>query len=226
MSHLHISDGVLPWWLCVGGYVATLAIVLLALFRLKNQRRLLPAVAVMAAVALVAMNIPLGLPVHINLAALAGIILGPLHGFLAMFIVNLLTTLVGHGGVTVLGINSLLVGSEALVAGLLFKALGGAKRLLPNAALAVLVALLVSTLLVVATAGVAGGELEAMVAHEHDQDVSEPAHEHESGFLKTFTALIAPLVAVWLAAELAVSLLVVGYVNKVKGGWFARGEGV
>ncbi|MDD4658563.1 MAG: energy-coupling factor ABC transporter permease [Eubacteriales bacterium] len=222
MSHLHISDGVLPWWLWVGGYVAALAIVLVALFRLQGQRRLLPAVAVMAAVGLVAMNIPLGLPVHINLAALAGIILGPLHGFLAMFIVNLLTTLVGHGGVTVLGINSLLVGSEALVAGLLFKGFGSAKRLLPNAALAILVALLVSTLLVVATAGVAGGELEAMVAHEHGHDVPEPAHDHES-FLKTFVTLIAPLVAVWLAAELAVSLLVVGYVNKVRGGWFARG---
>ncbi|HCX78730.1 MAG TPA: hypothetical protein DG577_04900, partial [Firmicutes bacterium] len=49
MSHLHISDGVLPWWLWVGGYVATLAIVLLALGRLRGQRRLLPAVAVMAA---------------------------------------------------------------------------------------------------------------------------------------------------------------------------------
>lgn len=227
MSHLHISDGVLPWWLWVGGYVATLLIVLLALGRLRGQRRLLPAVAVMAAVAIVAMNIPLGLQVHINLAALAGIILGPLNGFLAIFIVNLLTSLIGHGGVTVLGINSLLVGSEALVAGQLFKGLGGAKTLLPNAALSVLVALLVSTLLVVATAGLAGGELEDWVAHEHTHNLPVGVgHDHESGFLKTFVTIIAPLVAVWMAAELAVSLLVAGYVNKVKGGWFDRGDGV
>lgn len=223
MSHLHISDGVLPWWLWVGGYVASLAIVLLALYRLQKQRRMLPAVAVMAAVGLAVMNIPLGLPVHINLAALAGIILGPFNGFIAMFIVNLFSALVGHGGITVLGINSLLVGSEALVAGLLFNGLGGAKRLLPNATLAVLVALLISTLLVVVTAGIAGEELEAMVAHEHDHELPETVHDHDSGFLKTFIALMAPLVGVWLAAELAVSLLVVGYVNKVRGGWFARG---
>ncbi|MDD2283387.1 MAG: energy-coupling factor ABC transporter permease [Eubacteriales bacterium] len=224
MSHLHISDGVLPWWLWIGGFVAALAIVLLALFRLQARRRQLPAVAVMAAVALAAMNIPLGLPVHINLAALAGIVLGPLNGFLAMFIVNLINALIGHGAMTVLGINSLLVGSEALVAGLLFKGLGGAKRLLPNSALSVLVALLVSTLLVVAVVGAAGQELEALVAHGHTHDLPVGAeHDHESGFLKTFVTILAPLMAVWMAAELTVSLLVTAYVNKVKGGWFARG---
>jgi len=41
--------------------------------------------------------------------------------------------------------------------------------------------------------------------------------------LESFVKLIAPLVAVWVAVELALTLLVVGYVNKVKGGWFARG---
>jgi cobalt/nickel transport system permease protein len=176
---------------------------------------------VMAAVSLVAMNIPLGLPLHLNLAALAGIILGPVLGFLAVFIVNLFNALVSHGGLTMLGINALLVGSEALVAGGLFLLLGGARRLLINSSISVLVALLVSTLLVVTVAGLAGVELEALAAHHHD----EPVHAHEGGgeFLDTFLKIIAPLVAVWMVVELALTLLVVGYVNKVKGGWFARG---
>ncbi len=223
MSHMHMSDGVLPWWLWVGGLVCSLLLTLWALARLRNQRRLLPGVAIMAAVGLAAMNIPLGLPIHVNLAALAGIILGPLNGFLAMLIVNIFTALLGHGGLTVLGINSLLVGSEALVAGLLFYGLGGARRLLPNVAVAVLVALMVSSLLVVAVAGVAGVELGTLSAHEHQDDVDNG--KHESNFLKTFIIFFAPLVAVWVAVELTVSMLVAGYINKVRGGWFLRGDG-
>ncbi len=223
MSHMHMSDGVLPWWLWVGGLVCSLLLTLWALARLRNQRRLLPGVAIMAAVGLAAMNIPLGLPIHVNLAALAGIILGPLNGFLAMLIVNIFTALLGHGGLTVLGINSLLVGSEALVAGLLFYGLGGARRLLPNVAVAVLVALMVSSLLVVAVAGVAGVELGTLSAHEHEDDVDNG--KHESNFLKTFIIFFAPLVAVWVAVELTVSMLVAGYINKVRGGWFLRGDG-
>jgi cobalt/nickel transport system permease protein len=220
---MHMSDGVLPWWLWVGGLVCSLLLTLWALARLRNQRRLLPGVAIMAAVGLAAMNIPLGLPIHVNLAALAGIILGPLNGFLAMLIVNIFTALLGHGGLTVLGINSLLVGSEALVAGLLFYGLGGARRLLPNVAVAVLVALMVSSLLVVAVAGVAGVELGTLSAHEHEDDVDNG--KHESNFLKTFIIFFAPLVAVWVAVELTVSMLVAGYINKVRGGWFLRGDG-
>ena len=217
MSHLHIGDGFLPWWLWIGGLVVALALVLLASLRLKNQRHLVPSVAVVAAVALVAMNIALGLPVHVNLAALAGIILGPLNGFLAMFIVNLFNALIGHGGLTVLGINSLLVGSEALVAGALFLLLGRAKRLLPNVAISVTVALLVSTLLVVVVAGIAGGGLEAMAGQEQESG--------DSGFLKTFGALMGLPMAVWLVAELGLSLLAVSYVQKVKGDWFSRSKG-
>lgn len=220
MSHLHLPDGVLPWWFWLGGLVVTAALVLLALKRLEAQRRLLPTVAVMAAVSLVAMNIPLGLPLHMNLSALAGIILGPILGFLAVFIVNLFNALISHGGLTMLGINALLVGSEALVAGGLFILLGGGRRLLVNAGLAVLAALLISTLLVVAVAGIAGLELAALADHDHHQ-AHAPGEDH--GFLRTFMLLVAPLAAMWVAVELPLTLLVVAYVNKVKGGWFARG---
>jgi len=227
MSHLHLPDGVLPWWVWLGGLVVSVGLVLVGLKKLEKERRLLPAVAVMAAVTLVATNIPLGLPLHMNLSALAGIILGPVLGFLALFLVNLFNSLVSHGGLTVLGINSLLVGSEALIAGGLFILLGGGRRLLANSAVSVVAALLVSTLLMVAVAGLAGVELEALADHNHDH---VHGHDHvpvdsqrEHGFLESFVKLIAPLVAVWVAVELALTLLVVGYVNKVKGGWFARG---
>lgn len=220
MSHLHLPDGILPWWLWAGGLAITIGLLLPALRKLETRRRMLPAVAVMAAVALVAMNIPLGLPLHLNLAALAGIVLGPIFGFLAVFVVNLFNMLVSHGGVTMLGINTILVGSEALIAGGLFGVLGGAKRLALNSALSVLAALLVSTLLVVGVAGVAGVELEALAGHDHSRHPDGEAVE--SGFMATFLKIIAPLAAVWMVLELTLTLLVVGYINKVKGGWFAR----
>jgi cobalt/nickel transport system permease protein len=229
MSHLHIPDGVLPVWFWVAGLVVTLGIVLFSLKKLEEKRRMVPAVAVMAAVVLVALNIPLGLPLHLNLAALAGIILGPLFGFLAVFIVNLFSALIAHGGLTVLGVNTLLVGSEALIAGSLFLMLGGAKKLLTNSAVAVVVALLISTLLVVGAAGIAGMELEAMVEdrhhddHGHDESAIIDDHDQGHGFFETFIKIIAPLVALWMAIELGLTVLVVKYVNKVKGGWFARG---
>lgn len=219
MSHLHLPDGTLPWWLWLSALAVMLVLVLCFLVRLQERRRLLPAVAVLAAVSLVAMNIPLGLPIHMNLAALAGIVLGPGLGFLAVFIVNLFNALVGHGGITMLGVNCLLVGSEALAAGLVFLALGGARRLLANSALAVIAALLISTLLTVGVAGIAGGDLEALVHADHGHE----AAGNGGHFLATFLKIIAPLAAIWIALELTVSLLVVGYVNKVRGGWF-RGD--
>lgn len=220
MSHLHLPDGVLPWWLWLGALATTLVAVLAALKRLEGRRRMLPAVAVMAAASLAAANIPLGLPLHVNLAALAGIVLGPALGFLAVFVANVFNTLIGHGGLTVLGVNALLVGSEALAAGGLFRLLGGSRRLLLNTCLSVLAALLLSLALAAAVAGAAGVELEALASHVHNGRHA-PAGAGE--FWATFVAIMAPLAAVWLAVELALTLLIVGYVRKVRGGWLERG---
>lgn len=221
MSHLHLADGMLPVWFWVLGLVVTIGLVLWGLKLLGADRRRLPMVAMMAAVALVAVNIPLpfGLPLHLNLAALAGIVLGPVLGFLSIFVVNLLSSLIAHGGITLLGVNTLLVGSEALVAGMVFSLLGGAKFLLRNVGVGVVAALLISTLLVVGVVAVAGMELESLVEHGHDEPVAGEPEGH--GFLETFLKIIAPLIAIWIALELGLSLLIVRFVRKVRGQWFS-----
>lgn len=223
MSHLHLADGMLPVWFWVLGLVVTMGLVLWGLKLLGADRRRLPMVAMMAAVALVAVNIPLpfGLPLHLNLAAMAGIVLGPVLGFLSIFVVNLLSSLFAHGGITLLGVNTLLVGSEALVAGMVFSLLGGAKFLLRNVGVGVVAALLISTLLVVGVVAVAGMELEALVEHGHGEPVAGEPHDHEHGFLETFLKIIAPLIAIWIALELGLSLLIVRFVRKVRGQWFS-----
>lgn len=221
MSHLHVSDGILPLWLWVGALIVALAIAGIGLYRLKSRHRMVPAVAVMAAVGLVAMNIPLGLPIHVNLSALSGIVLGPVNGFLAMFIVNLFNALIGHGGLTVIGVNSLLVGSEALIAGGIFYGLRKKKNILLIATVAIIIGLLTSSLLLMVTAEIAGQELVAIVAHGHDH--GNTLTPGQGSFLSTFGTLVALPMAVWFAVELTVSLLVISYVNKVRGSWFDQG---
>ena len=62
MSHIHISDGIIPpvWW--IPGYVICLAIVFSILRKtdLERIRQRVPTVAMMAAVMLVTMSVPLG----------------------------------------------------------------------------------------------------------------------------------------------------------------------
>lgn len=126
MSHLHIPDGVLPLWLVALGWLLVGAILLLVSRRLgKVERgRQLPLLGVMAAVMLVGMSTEI-VPIayHTNLSVLAGIVLGPALGFLAAMVVNLILALFGHGGITVVGLNTLVVGAEAALGYYLFRGL-------------------------------------------------------------------------------------------------------
>ncbi|MHB9002438.1 MAG: energy-coupling factor ABC transporter permease [Coriobacteriia bacterium] len=126
MSHIHIPDGVLPLWLWVGGWILTLVLVGAAgaIAQRTDARRKVPLLGVVSALMLVAMSseiVPIAY--HINLTVLAGVLLGPLLGIIAAFIVEIVLAMLGHGGVTVLGLNTLLVASEIVVGWALFRAL-------------------------------------------------------------------------------------------------------
>ncbi len=152
MSHLHIPDGVIPFvWLALG-FLLTAIILGIALWRANKDEAasLLPRLGVVAALMLVAMSIEIGvIGYHVNLAVLAGILLGPWLGFIAAFLVNLILALFGHGGITVVGINSLIIGSETMLGWALFRILR--RRLEPRwaAALTTVITLFVSTSLMI-----------------------------------------------------------------------------
>lgn len=124
MTHIHIPDGVLPLWLWAGGYVVALVVIALAIFftRRKDMRRLVPLLGIMSAVMMVAMSIEI-VPIayHINLSIMSGIILGPWASILAVFVVNLLLSLLAHGGITMVGLNSLVMSAEAVLGYFLFR---------------------------------------------------------------------------------------------------------
>ncbi len=126
MSHIHIPDGVLPVWLIAAGWVGAAVAVGLATRSLAGpeSRRQVPLLGVFAALMLVGMStefIPIGY--HVNLTVVTGIILGPALGVIAAFVVDLILALFGHGGITVVGLNTLIIGAECALGWLLFRAL-------------------------------------------------------------------------------------------------------
>lgn len=157
MSHIHIPDGVLPVWLVAAGWALAIVVVGLITWRLRGSEsgRQLPLLGVFAAVMLVGMSteiVPIGY--HMNLSVLAGIVLGPALGFLAAFVVNLILALFGHGGITVVGLNSLVIGTEAALGYYLFRtiwSLVNRRQASPTlaAGLATGIALILSSLLMI-----------------------------------------------------------------------------
>src|SRR5512139_2578257 len=144
MTHMHIPDGILPVWLWVSGFLVMAAVLWICLYRLRgmDRKKKIPLLGVLSAVMLVVMSIEL-LPIayHLNLSVVAGILLGPSLGFIAAFIVNLMLALMGHGGITVMGLNTLLLGAEAMLGHTLFYLISHRVPIFWRAAVATLFAL-------------------------------------------------------------------------------------
>ena len=120
MTHMHIPDGVLPVWLWVLGFLVMSLIMSFNLLRLRtmDMKKKIPLLGALSAAMLVGMSLPTEIILpgyHINLSVVTGILIGPALGFVAAFIANLILALMGHGGITVIGLNTLLLGSEAVL---------------------------------------------------------------------------------------------------------------
>jgi cobalt/nickel transport system permease protein len=163
MSHIHIPDGVLPWWLWVPGWVLALSLVFIAakVSERADVRRKVPLLGVVAALMLVAMSseiVPLAY--HINLTVVAGVLLGPSLGVIAAFIVVVMLAMIGHGGVTVAGLNTIMIGTEVVLGWALFRGFVrvlGRGRVRWAAGIATVLALAVTTTMLVGLVALAGG---------------------------------------------------------------------
>lgn len=127
---MHISDGVLPISVAVGGYAASAALAAWSARRTRSEE--LPKVAVVTAAFFVAslVHVPFGpTSVHLLIPGLAGALLGP-SSFLAIGIGLLLQSILFQfGGLTALGANALMMGVPALICGAVFQAFKGRTRL-------------------------------------------------------------------------------------------------
>lgn len=210
MSHIHIPDGVLPWWLWLSGWVAAAVLLTIAANRATRSgtRRAVPLIGAVSALVLVSMSseiVPIAY--HVNLTVIAGVLLGPWLGMIAAFIVVLVLALLGHGGVTVVGLNMLLISTEIALGWALVRGgtrLVGIRRIRPIAGIATVLTLALTTTMLVGVVAIAGtpatsretGALDAetlefrnpfsdgvfslglLGGHEHEESEEDGADEH------------------------------------------------
>jgi len=229
MTHLHIPDGVLPFWLWASGLALSAALIFIGARVASGPdfRRRLPILSMTSAFMIIAMSVPI-IPAiyHVQLAGLAGIILGPALGLIAVFIVNLLLALVGHGGITVVGLNTLILGSEMLATWALFRLLGKALTPGPAAGIAAFLAMVVGAgvmLGVIALASPQVGlthvrEVTSVGEHEHHAEVGSlhAAVPYANLSLARFAFLVIGLGSIGWALEGLVTGLVVRFAVRVK----------
>ena len=94
-----------------------------------RKRITLAAFCAAAAFAVFQVNIPIAGGVHISLTPLIGILAGPVLGILIVFVINILSAAIGHGGWGLIGANVLVNVSEVIVAYGIFR---GLKNILPD----------------------------------------------------------------------------------------------
>ncbi len=114
---MHISDGILSAPVLTAGFIGTVALAAYTLRQLDLDD--IPKVSVITSVFFVAslIHVPIGpSSVHLILGGLVGVVLG-MRAFPAIMLgIILQTILFGHGGVTVIGVNTMMLGGGGLVA--------------------------------------------------------------------------------------------------------------
>lgn len=123
---LHIPDGILPASACAGGYAITGVTTWLSLRRISNLGDAdlgIPRASVMAAVFFVASWVHIPVPpvsTHLVLNGLIGVVLGA-YAFPAILVgLFFQAVMFQHGGLTTLGVNAMIMGVPALMAGFAF----------------------------------------------------------------------------------------------------------
>ncbi|MDP2210521.1 MAG: energy-coupling factor ABC transporter permease [Candidatus Aquicultor sp.] len=222
MSHIHLPDGVIPvfWWII--GYLLTAAMLGLAISRTKSTeaRRKVPLLGIIAAVMLIGQSIPLGfIPFHLGLAVLAGIILGPWLGFMAAFISNMFLALIGHGGITVVGLNTVVVGSEVIIGYLLYNILRRVtvRPVLP-VVLATALTLIVTIAFMVGVVAIAQVNPVLVLTGEGAGAIRDSVvvDSPVAISLRRFVAIIVPIAAIGIAIEAFVTGLIVRFILGVR----------
>jgi len=214
MTHMHIPDGILPVGVWLLGLMIMAFAVGFSLYRLRgmDMMKKIPLLGAVSAVMLVAMSLEiLPLAYHINLSVVAGILLGPALGFLAAFIANLMLALMGHGGITVIGLNTLLLGSEAILGHTLFYVF---KKRIPvfwSAAIATVLTLIMTTLALIGIVAASHIDPE-LVSHGGEHGL----HQGGRVSVQTFAIMIVSLGSIGWIIEAAITGAVVKFIFQVK----------
>lgn len=248
MTHIHVPDGVLPVWLWSSGWLAALALLLVAdrASRRLEARRRLPLIGVVSALVIVAMSsevVPIAY--HMNLTVLAGALLGPSLSVVSAFVVQVVLAALGHGGVTNVGLNTLLTASEMLLGWALLQGgvrLLGTRRAALAAAAATVVTLAATTTMLVGLIAISGtlgateretGALDpdnlvfaspfgegvlhiGLFSGGEEHADEEDGHAHEALGLARFATVVYTLGSIGWMLEAFVTAAIVGYLARVR----------
>ncbi len=227
MSHLHIPDGVLPVWFWLTGYIIAAMAVALSLFmaRKLDLKKKVPLLGMMSAMMLVGMSLELApIAYHVNLSVITGILLGPWLAVVAAFIVNFILSLVGHGGVTTVGLNTIIIGFEGVMGYLLFSVFRKMAKPGVSAAAATVITLFMSTclmLLIVYLANInfslpSSGEIRDII-ETHPAKALGGLLKINTGFnFKFFAVAALGLGPIGWAIEALVTGVAVRFISRVK----------
>src|SRR5690349_11179686 len=120
MSHLHIPDGILPPVLWIAGLVLTaLVLAWSGPAAARGGPRLIAYQSALGGIMLAVMALPVPITAFdycMTLAGPVGVLLGPAPVFQVSFVVTLILALLGQGGFTVIGLNTLVLGLGAMLA--------------------------------------------------------------------------------------------------------------
>ena len=217
--HIHVPDGVLPPWLWGAGYVIALLFLFLAIKKVGDDMKRAVLTAAVSAMMLVAMSIPLGVPYHLNLTVLAGIMLGPWWSLIACFVVNGILASFGHGGITIVGLNTLITWIESLAGLFLYlviiKAAAKSKSSVPIAAgISTLIALTFSAVLIIGVVAVSG--INPAEALHHNKGAQTQIS------IPMFASLTLAVAIPGAVVEAIVTALILTYLRKVRPALFER----
>lgn len=228
MSHLHIPDGILPGWLVMAGWILTAAFLALSIYRTRHTeiKRKIPLIGIISALMIVSMTLPI-VPIayHLNLSVIAGIILGPAVAFISIFIVDLIIAMFGHGGITVVGLNTMVVGAEAFIGFYLFQlfmVLIGKDSIMWSSGLAAVISLIISTSILVGIVYSSQLNPELVIGIESDnpteqiQNKEVPEELVKGVNIKTFGKTLLVLLSIGWLLEGIITAFVIKYVSRVR----------
>ena len=210
MSHLHIPDGVLPPLLWASGLALALVLLLLAARLGRGDApRQIAYQGALGGLMLAVMSIPsplFALEYCLTLAGPVGVLLGPAAGFQAAFVVCVILALLGHGGLTVVGLNALVLGAGIAVARPVYVRLAAGRGQAASLAIA--------TAVTQTVAGLCWFGLLAAALRVSPEGVTEIGHGHTRAGL--FLGVTLPLWLLAIAAESAVAFGVGRFLARVR----------
>jgi cobalt/nickel transport system permease protein len=231
VSHIHLPDGVLPVWLWVSGYIVAIFIGFL-LIKTANREELtrrLPLLGMMSAAMVLGASVEI-IPIayHVNLTAMSGILLGPSLIFLSTLVVNVILALFGHGGITVIGLNTLTLSIEGILGYFLFRLFWKTiKKLTPAVFLATFIALMASTVAMIVLVSLGTSHYEELIHPEktgflglelgkEKEGHHADTHGEETIDLRRFMTIVLPLGFIGWLLEGVITALMARYIYRLR----------